>query len=167
MSTNFRASRKSNIRKGDMVIREDGVISLLTWKTINYPNCYASQTTECNVIISVMRDVPEEVNEDGFLVAHAYKKYIAKDLPCVHSEYAGRPDYLTSTGLPGVHADHLITVQMQWNDHTKNIRINDEFEMSCFTYRVTNISIAEVSIDQTYGVLTINAKRVAGGEIIE
>lgn len=154
MSTNFKVSKKNTIHKGDMVIKEDGVISLLTWNVIDHPNNYSSQTTECNATISVTRDIPEVVDENGYLVSYAKKEYIAPDLPCIHSEYAGRPDYLSSTGLPGVHADHLITVQMQWNSHTKNIRINDEFELYCFTYRVINISISEVNIDQKYGVLT-------------
>jgi hypothetical protein len=36
-----------------------------------------------------------------------------------------------------------------------------------FTYRVINVSIAEVSIDQEYGILTLNAKRVEGGVSVE
>lgn len=167
MSTNFKVSKKNVIHKGDMVIREDGVVSLLTWNVIDHPNNYASQTTECNIRISVTREVQEAVDDDGFLITPAGKEVIVPDLPCVHSEYAGRPDYLTSSGLPGIHADHLITVQMQWNSHTKDIRINDEFELYCFTYRVINISVAEVNINQEYGILTLNAKRVAGGGIVE
>lgn len=84
-------------------------------------------------------------------------------MPCIHSEYAGRPDYADSQGTPGVHADHLITVYLQWNSKTKNIMIDDEFVLGNYTYRVINVSIAEVQINQEYGVLTLNAKRVTGG----
>lgn len=84
-------------------------------------------------------------------------------IPLIHSEYAGRPDYAAAQGTPGINADHLITVNLQWNEKTKNIRIKDSFELGCFTYRVINISIVEIDITGEYGVLTLNAKRVAGG----
>lgn len=78
-------------------------------------------------------------------------------------EYAGRPDYAASQGQLGINADHLITISLQWNSRTKNIEVDDEFALGKHTYRVVNVSIAEVNIDQTYGVLTLNAKRIAGG----
>lgn len=82
-------------------------------------------------------------------------------------EYAGRPDYMASQGQPGINADHLITVAVQWNSLTKDIHVNDEFVLGSFTYRVINTSIAEVNITKDYGVLTVHAKRVAGGGIVE
>lgn len=69
--------------------------------------------------------------------------------------------------MPGIHADHLISVYLQWNDKTKNIQVNDEFIIGAYTYRVINTSIAEVHIDQERGILTLHAKRIAGGGIVE
>lgn len=92
---------------------------------------------------------------------------IAPMIPISHTEYAGRPDYTAAQGQPGINADHLINVSLQWNEKTKNIRIDDEFVLGAYTYRVVNVSIAEVNIDQTYGVLILNAKRIAGGGVVE
>ena len=46
-----------------------------------------------------------------------------------------------------------------------DIRLDDELVIGDFTYRVINISLAEVQIDKDYGVLVLNAKRVAGGSV--
>ena len=64
-----------------------------------------------------------------------------------------------------MHPDHLISVYCQWNQATRKIRLDDEFVLGDFTYRVVNISLAEVQIDKDFGILTINAKRVAGGAV--
>ena len=77
----------------------------------------------------------------------------------------GRPDFSGSSGQAGMHPDHLISVYCQWNPTTRKIRLDDEFIMGGFTYRVINISLAEVHVDGDYGVLTLNAKRVAGGAV--
>ena len=84
-------------------------------------------------------------------------------IPVIHTEYAGRPDYAAAQGTPGINADHLITVKMQWNSKTRKIHVDDEFILGAYTYRVINVSIAEVQIDKKYGILCVNAKRVAGG----
>lgn len=163
MSTNFKVSKRTHIRKGDMVIRQDGTIYLLNWNIQDHPNNWATQSTECNAYIEFIRAVPEVTDARGMLISEATTEVIAPSIPCIHTEYAGRPDYMASQGNPGINADHLITVNMQWNSKTQNIQINDEFKLGAFMYRVINVSIAEVQIDHEYGVLTLNAKRIAGG----
>ena len=64
-----------------------------------------------------------------------------------------------------MHPDNLITVSCQWNKTTRQIRLDDEFIIGDFTYRIMNISLAEVQIDKDFGVLVLNAKRVAGGSV--
>ena len=167
MSTNFKVTHSLSIHKGDMVVREDGALFLLNWNIQNHANNQATQSIECNTTLSFTRDKPEVTDEDGYLIEESGREIIAPPIPCVHVEYAGRPDYAATQGTPGIHADHLISVYLQWNPKTKNIRINDEFEIGSFTYRVINISIAEVHIDQGFGILTLHAKRVAGGGILE
>lgn len=163
MSTNFKVTHDIPVRKGDMAIREDGVIYLLNWEIQNHANNQATQSTKCNAYFEFTRYEKEITDSKGFLIQEAGRKVIAPAIPGTHAEYAGRPDYMASQGQPGIHPDHLITCSLQWNSTTKNIRINDEFELGMFTYRVINISIAEVDITQEYGVLILNAKRVAGG----
>lgn len=167
MSSNFKTTHDVRIQKGDMVVREDGMVYLLNWNVQNNPNNQASQSIECNAALTFERDIPETVDRNGYLIEPAGRKIIVNELPCVHTEYAGRPDYVISQGAAGIAPDHLITVSLQWNPTTAGIRIDDEFVLGAFTYRVINVSIAEVSISQDHGVLTLNAKRVAGGVLYD
>lgn len=167
MSTNFKVAHDMLIYKGDMVVREDGAIFLLNWNIQNHANNQATQSIECNTVLSVTRNKPEVTDENGYQIEEAGKEVIAPDIPCIHAEYAGRPDYAGAQGLPGIHADHLISIYLQWNDKTKNIQVNDEFIIGAYTYRVINTSIAEVHIDQERGILTLHAKRIAGGGVVE
>jgi hypothetical protein len=93
------------------------------------------------------------------------RRPVAAGVPVNHTEYAGRPDYSGASMQAGMHPDHLITVTCQWNPTTRKIRLDDEFVIGDFTYRVMNVSLAEVQIDKDYGVLVLNAKRVAGGSV--
>lgn len=167
MSSNFKVTHKIPVYKGDMVIREDGNIYLLSWNITNHANNQATQVTECNSIIEFTRWFDDEVDEDGFVIQRGGQRIVVPAMPCSHAEYAGRPDYAMNQGNPGIVADHLITVNLQWNPVTKNLHINDQFVIGDFTYRIVNISIAEVNIAKEYGVLTLNAKRVAGGGVAD
>lgn len=167
MSTNFKVTHDIPVHKGDIVIREDGTIFMLNWNVQNHANNQATQSIECNVSLEFTREFNDEVNSLGYLVNEGGRKVVAASIPAVHIEYAGRPDYMNAQGQLGITPDHLITVYLQWNPTTKNIFLDDEFVIGTFTYRVINISIAEVNIDKDYGVLTLNAKRVAGGDVMD
>lgn len=165
MSTNFKTDYTHDINKGDYVVREDGMLYMLNWNITLHANNQATQSVECNAIVDITREVPDLVDEKGYLVEAGGKKAICPGLPISHSEYAGRPDYSGASMQAGMHPDHLISVYCQWNAATRKIRLDDEFILGDFTYRVINVSLAEVMIDRDCGVLTINAKRVAGGAV--
>ena len=165
MSTNFKTDYTHKIEKGDYVIREDGMLFMLNWNITLHANNQATQSTECNAIIDVTREFPDEVDEKGMLIYEQGRRPVVAGLPISHAEYAGRPDYSGASGQAGMHPDHLITVYCQWNTATRKIRLDDEFIIGDFTYRVMNISLAEVQVDKNYGILTLNAKRVAGGTV--
>ena len=165
MSTNFKVTHKVPVCKGDMVIREDGMVYLLNWNVQNHPNNQATQSIECNCVVEITRDVDEEVDDNGYLIREAGRKTIVPAIPCSHAEYAGRPDFSASQGQAGIAPDHLITLSVQWNSTTKDVRIGDQFQIGNFTYRVINISVAEVHISRDHGVLILHAKRVAGGAV--
>lgn len=167
MSTNFKVTHKVDVRKGDMVVREDGTIYLLSWNVTTHANNQATQVTECNANIEFTRMFEDEVDEHGYVVQRGGKRVVVQSIPCSHAEYAGRPDYSSAQGQPGITPDHLITVNLQWNPTTKKIHLHDEFVIGDFTYHVINISIAEVNIAREYGVLTLHAKRVAGGGLVD
>lgn len=167
MSTNFKTSYETLINKGDIVIREDGVIYLLNWNITQHPNNQATQSVECNAIVDFTRAYPPETDPmTGIQIGEeGGREVIVPQVPISQSEYAGRPDYSGASQQAGMHPDHLITVYVQWNPTTRKIRLDDEFILGDFTYRVINVSLAEVQVDRDYGVLTLNAKRVAGGTV--
>ena len=165
MSTNFKTDYTHNIEKGDYVIREDGMLYMLNWNITLHANNQATQSTECNAIVDITREYPPEVDSKGFIIQEGGRRPVAAGLPINHTEYAGRPDYSGASLQAGMHPDHLITISCQWNPTTRQIRLDDELVIGDFTYRVMNISLAEVQIDKDYGVLVLNAKRVAGGSV--
>lgn len=165
MSTNFKTDYTHNIEKGDYVVREDGMLYMLNWNITLHANNQATQSTECNAIVDITREYPPEVNENGYVLMEGGRRPVAAGLPINHTEYAGRPDYSGASLQAGMHPDHLITISCQWNKTTRQIRLDDELVIGDFTYRVINISLAEVQIDKDYGVLVLNAKRVAGGSV--
>lgn len=165
MSTNFKTDYTHEIQKGDYVIREDGMLFMLNWNITLHANNQATQSTECNAVVDVTRMFPDETDDRGMLIQAGGRRPVASRLPVNHTEYAGRPDYSGASGQAGMHPDHLITVTCQWNTTTRKIRLDDEFVIGDFTYRVMNISLAEVNIDKDYGILVLNAKRVAGGSV--
>ena len=127
------------IRKGDIVIREDGRIFMLNWQVQDMPNNQTTQAIVCNAMLTFTRMIPEEVDSRGMLVREAYDDEIAPSIPCVFSEYAGRPDYAPGYNIPGISADHLLTVQVQWNERTRRLRVSDEFRLLHSRYRIVDI----------------------------
>ena len=165
MSTNFKTDYTHKIEKGDYVIREDGMLFMLNWNITLHANNQATQSTECNAIIDITREFEDETDEAGMLIQEGGRRPVAAGLPVSHAEYAGRPDYSGASGQAGMHPDHLITVYCQWNPATRKIRLDDQFILGDFTYKIMNISLAEVQVDKDYGILTLNAKRVSGGSV--
>lgn len=165
MSTNFKTDYTHEIKKGDYVIREDGTLFMLNWNITLHANNQATQSTECNAIIDITREFKPVVNNQGRVIVPGGRRPVAPGLPVNHTEYAGRPDYSGASQQAGMHPDHLITVTCQWNKTTRQIRLDDEFVIGDFTYKVMNISLAEVQIDKDFGILVLNAKRVAGGSV--
>lgn len=165
MSTNFKTDYTHKINKGDYVIREDGTLFMLNWNITLHANNQATQSTECNAIVDITREFKPVVDSKGFVIEPGGRRPVAPGLPVNHTEYAGRPDYSGASQQAGMHPDHLITVTCQWNKTTRQIRLDDEFVIGDFTYRIMNISLAEVQIDKDFGILVLNAKRVAGGSV--
>jgi hypothetical protein len=162
---NFYTDYDVKIQKGDMCIREDGLIVMLNWSIQQYINAQTTQAIECNHRITIKRHINAKADSRGFKIHDAHDETIVDNLPCVMSEYAGRPDYAVAQNTPGINADMLTVVNLQWNEFTKEIRIDDTFEWCNSTYRVINLNYSEVDIDHTFGVITLNARRVAGENV--
>jgi len=165
MGSNFFADAKADVKKGDIVIREDGEIYLLDWKVQRRPNTQTTQAKDCNVMMEIYRDVGETLDTLGYVVTPAHRALIVPPIPCVWTAHTGRPDYANSYNTPGIHADILLDGWVQWNDTTKNIRVGDEFVWGINTYRIINVLLSEIDMLGEYGLLNLNARRAAGGEV--
>lgn len=174
MSLNFKTTYDEKIRKGDIVVREDGMIFMLNWNVTDHPNNQATQSVELNDYLTFTREYNPATDENGFVVDDEPtveldkngREIICKDMPVSQSEYSGRPDYSVSESYAGVNADNLLNIYVQWNEKTKKIRINDTFEIGPYTYVVRNMFTAEVNIDKTAGCIYLQARRDAGGGIV-
>lgn len=175
MSTNFKTDHRVKIHKGDYVIRQDGVIFMLSWQVTNHPNNQATQSVKCNDYLSFKRKYEQKTDQYGFAIEdpdmdkvdeNGYIT-ICQNVPASHSQYSGRPDYELILGNPGLHPDHLITVYVQFNPTTDKIDINDQFVIGHSTYRAVLVYDGQIDISNQYGVVQILGKRVAGGGVDE
>ena len=137
-SANFKTDWQHLIHKGDIVIRESGEILMLTWDIKEHMNNQATQAQICNLPLTVRRHVEAKTDKRGYITEPAHDEDIVTKHPATFTTYAGRPDYIAQTGVPGINPDSLMSGQVQFNGATKNIRINDEFEFGGFTYRIIN-----------------------------
>ena len=65
---------------------------------------------------------------------------------------------------PGITADHLLTVQVQWNARTRNLRTGDEFSLLHSRYRIVSLVGTELDLRQERGILNLMARKAAGEE---
>ncbi len=164
-NSNFKTSYEVQVQKGDLVIRMDNrQIYMLNWQVQHLPNNQTTQAIDCNAILTFERHMDEQLDDRGFLIREAYDEVIAPPIPCVYSEYTGRPDYAASYNTPGIAADHLLNVQVQWNERTRNLRTGDEFELLHSRYRLVNLVGTELDLRQERGILNLMARKVAGEE---
>ena len=127
-NSNFKTLRGIDIKKGDIVVCETGEVYMINWKIQQYPNNQSTQAIDCNAMLQFTRHVREKVDSRGYLIEPAHDAVIAPKIPCVYADYSGRPDYAANQATPGLIADGLITIQMQFNPTTELIRLHDEFE---------------------------------------
>lgn len=169
MSDNFKTGHGDEfpeLHKGDMLVSEDGDIRMLNWQVTNHINNQASQALRCNARLTIERWVGDEVDQYANLVEAAHWEVIVNELPCGLTPYQGRPDYSKAQNSPGVVADSLYSGQVQLNRQTRKLRINDEFSYCGARYRIVNIDWSETNINQTFGIININLRRVAGESMI-
>lgn len=115
-------------------------------------------------MLEIWRTVDEVLDEYGYVIEPAHDECIVPPIPCVWTNHSGRPDYVVAYNTPGIHPDNLFDGWVQWNDVTKNIRIGDEFLWGHERLRIVNVHISEVEMLGEYGIIDLNAKRVAGGD---
>lgn len=161
---NFRASRSSGIRKGDMIIDDEGTVFLFDWDISPEPNNRATRALRCNTRLTFKRIFDDEVDIDGYLIREGGPRVIVDSIPVNAYRYDGRPEYAIRSGTPGVAPDALTLMSVQYNPRTDDLRIDDEFEWGYETYRIVDISLAGVNLDRGHGVMKLQTMKKAGGE---
>lgn len=165
LNMNVRFAVDSSIRKGDIIVDPDGVIYLLDWDIPSSHNNRASRAVKCNCYITLKRYHQEVVDDLGFLIEQEGYSDIAENLPAKVYRYDGRPEYSSVSNAPGVTANALTQISIQYNQKTKNIRVNDEFIWGPDTYVIIDVSYVDMDISQEFGCLKLQAKKKAGGAI--
>lgn len=160
---NFRADVESGIKKGDMIIQPDGKIFLLDWFVALESNNAPSRAVRCNIMLTVSRYVEEQVDEDGYLLVPEGWQTIVNQLPANAYRYDGRPEYSAVSGTPGVSPNALTLMTVQYNNQTKNMKIDDRFAWGDQIYQIVDIDYVGLDITESFGTLKIQAKKMAGG----
>lgn len=181
---NFRASRTSGIKKGDMLIDEKGVIYVLDWEVALQSNNAPSRAVRCNMNLEVTRKLnnpvaktgEELIDDMGFVIEPSQeeesKEYssittIVPSIPCNAYRYDGRPEYSALSNSPGVVPNSLTIITVQYNNCTKNIHIGDNFVWGNQIYEIIDINYVGINLLTGDGTLKLHAKKSAGGMLYE
>ena len=160
---NFRGDVASGIKKGDMIVDENGVIYIFDWEVAPESNNRSTRALRCNMRTTFTRFKKEEVDDLGYEIDGEGTQEIAENLPCNAYRYDGRPEFSSISNTPGVAPNALTLVTVQFNSKTRNIRIDDEFTWGNDTYIIVDINPVGLSMDGLSGVLQLQAKKKPGG----
>lgn len=162
---NFRTSLSTDIRKGDMIIDPRGAIYIFDWDIPPQPNNKMTRALRCNLKTTFYRWYTEEVDENGYLISEGGNKAIAEEIPCNGYRMDGRLEFTTNAEKPGLIANTVTNMTVQYNEQTKNLRVDDTFAWQDAVYTISDIDYVGVNIDSTHGTLMIQAKKKAGGSL--
>lgn len=177
---NIRCSVSSGIRKGDMLIQPDHTIFLLDWEVALQSNNAPSRALRCNMMLEIKRftNNEEEYDDDGYLLYddEGYRiketnnrridrkfEIIVPPIPANAYRYDGRPEYTIVSGTPGATPGALTLMTVQYNEHTKNIHVDDIFEWGDETYRIVDVDRVGVHLSGRWGTLKLQARKAEGG----
>lgn len=164
-NVNIRCDVNSGIKKGDMVIASnDNAIYILDWAVTLQSNNAPSRALRCNFDLTVKRHRKEVVDDRGYLLQEEGEDIIVDKLPVNGYFYDGRnARYLASNGTPGVAPEVNALVTVQYNEQTKNLRINDEFKWGNDLYQITDVSYASMDYSGKFGCLSLQTIQKPGG----
>lgn len=164
-NVNIRCDVASGIKKGDMVIASNNNdVYILDWEITLQSNNAPSRALRCNFDLTVKRHRPEKTDDRGYLLQEEGEDIIVDALPANAYFYDGRnARYLASNGTPGVAPEVNALVTVQYNDRTKNLRVDDMFKWGNDVYQITDISFASMNRSGTSGCLSIQTMQKPGG----
>lgn len=159
---NARFAVDADVYKGDIIIK-DGTTYVLDWEVPPEHNNRASRSLRCNISLTVFRHVPEETDDEGYVITPEHNENIVEELPSNAYRYDGRPEFSATAGTPGVVANALTLMTVQYNSKTKNIHVDDKFVWGDQEYTIIDINWVGINYKTNTGTLKIQAKKTAGG----
>ena len=177
---NIRCSVHSGIRKGDMLVQPDGTIFLLDWEVARQSNNAPSRALRCNMFLNIKRytNNEEEYDDEGYnlyddegyrikqtnnmRVDRKWEEVVPR-IPANAYRYDGRPEYTIVSGTPGAVPGALTLMTVQYNERTKNIRVDDIFDWGDETYRIVDVDRVGIHLSGEHGTLKLQARKAEGG----
>ena len=104
-NSNFKTGYGWEIRKGDIVVREDGTIYMLNWQAQRNPNNQSTQAIACNARLSFARHMDEVLTTAAISFRKRWKKASLRICPaCTRSTPAARitPPITTRPAYPRI-----------------------------------------------------------------
>ena len=176
---NIRFSKSADILKGDYIEDSHGVIYLLDWEIAPESNNKASRAVRCNLNMEVRRFRNNPINADGDVLVDEMGyvietpstpedtvdyDVIVPGVPVNAYHYDGRPEYSVIAASPGVVPNNLVILNVQYNSHTANIKLDDYFHWGDSDYVIMDVNYVGMNMFSNTGVLKIQAKKKAGTE---
>ena len=163
---NIRCSVTSGIRQGDMLIEPDGSIYVLDWAVHLQSNNAPSRALRCNMRLTIDRYIEPEPDDEGYRLEETGTTVrIVDHMPVNAYRYDGRPEYSAVSGTPGLTPNALTLMIVQYNVQTKEIVIGDQYVWGKETYEIIDIDRVGIDINNHYGTLKIQSRKVPGGMI--
>lgn len=160
LTYNLRVGLDADLVRGDMVYDpETGFIGIVNWNVDKMVDCKRTQVTTCNIRTTVYRNVPEKVDETGYLVEDAHRAIIVDNMPCIYTEMYGRFEYIKTTNTPGISPDQTIEVKMQANKETLQIKSGDLFYVHGILHKIMVVNYSQLNMDGDKGVLIVICER--------
>lgn len=162
---NIRASLLSGIKKGDYIIDPNENVYLLDWQVSAQSNNLPSRAVRCNCMLQFSRWQNDVVDSYGMLVEPGGNKVIVQEIPCNAYRYDGRPQFAAVSHQPGITANALTILSVQYNEQTKVLKQDDTFIWGNDVYLIVDVNYVGVSFGKQSGVLKIQARKKPGGDL--
>lgn len=123
-----------------------------------HTNCHTAHATRCNAQVTIMTEIPPQVDQYGFLIEAGAEKPILANIPAVIRR--GGNFAAASTNTPGTYQDDTLQVILQYNRWSAQVAVKDFFELD--NQRYTIVDIATDTTGSTTGTITLTARLMPG-----
>lgn len=162
-SSNFRVSRSTEIQKGDIIkkvknLDHDDKYYIVIWQVENEINNKKTQIQDCNAFITFENDPEADIDPDTWQEIYVPdNSIVAKDMPCIIYEIPLKYNYGITMNSPGIAQSVPLQIITQYNNKTKDIKIETKLTWHGRIFKVISLSYGEVDVDGDSGLLSMYA----------